>query len=65
MTLIELKQLLLAEVHSEAAFAFINTRIILRTGISLNEWHRELDPGRMQEVLRELRAMGLLKEKNR
>jgi hypothetical protein len=59
----ELKQLVLAEVKSEAALAFINTRLILRTGVSLNDGHDVIEPQRLEAAIRELRAMGCLKEK--
>jgi hypothetical protein len=66
MTFSELKRLLLAEVRTEAAFSFVNTRLILRTGINLNQVDAQLEAtGRVEEALREIRAMGLLKEKNR
>jgi hypothetical protein len=61
----ELRQLLLAEIHSEAALAFINTRLILRTGVNLNDGDFALEPHRLEAALREIRAMGYLKEKGR
>jgi hypothetical protein len=59
----ELKQLVLAEVKSEAALSFVNTRLILRTGVNLNDGHEPIEPQRLEAVIRELRAMGCLKEK--
>jgi hypothetical protein len=58
----ELKRLLLVEVQNEAAFSFINTRLILRTGINLNQPDGKHPPERIVTALREIHAMGFLKE---
>jgi hypothetical protein len=65
MSISELKRLVIAELRSEASFSFVNTRLILRTGINLNHPDRELDSARFDRVLLELRAMGFLKEGTR
>jgi len=65
MTASELKRLLVAEIHNEAAFAFVNTSLILRTGVNLNQVDGEIDPRRLEDVMREIRAMGFLKESHR
>lgn len=65
MTIFELKRLIMAEVGNEASFSFINTRLILRTGVNLNHPDRELEPQRFDRAVLELRAMGFLKERNR
>jgi hypothetical protein len=63
MSPLELKQLVLVEVKTEAALAFINTRLILRTGVNLNDSRDAIEPQRLEAAMRELRAMGCLKEK--
>ncbi|HZS40396.1 MAG TPA: hypothetical protein VFF06_26370 [Polyangia bacterium] len=65
MTIFELKRLVMIEVGNEASFAFINTRLILRTGVNLNQLDTQIEPGRFERALLELRAMGYLKEKSR
>ena len=65
MTIFDLKRLILAEIRNEASFAFINTRLILRTGVNLNHPDRELAPERFDRAVLELRAMGFLKEQSR
>jgi hypothetical protein len=62
MTISELKRLLLVEVQNEASFSFINTRLILRTGINLNQPDGKLSPDRLATAMREIHAMGFLKE---
>jgi hypothetical protein len=59
----ELRQLVLATVKTEAALAFVNTRLILRTGVSLNDGREAIEPEQLEAAIRELRAMGCLKEK--
>lgn len=65
MTIGELKSLVVAEIRNDASFAFINTRLILRTGVNLNQLNAEIEPARLERALLELRAMGVLKERAR
>jgi len=62
MSILELKRLVMNDIGNEASFSFINTRLILRTGVNLNQPDRELEPTRLERALLELRAMGFLKE---
>ena len=55
-----LKEALSKEVGSTTAFAFINTRLILRTGVDLQRDDQDVNPERLAMVWQELRAMGLL-----
>jgi hypothetical protein len=65
MSILELKRLVQSEVGNEASFAFINTRLILRTGVNLNHPDGVVEPGRFERAVLELRAMGYLREKTR
>ena len=62
MTLRALKQALSAELGSDTSFRFINTRLILRTGIDLQRvGDDELTPERLSTVRKELQEMGFLR----
>jgi hypothetical protein len=64
MTFDDLRRALFSEVGSEAAFAFVNTRLILRTGVNLKEKQGTIAPDNLEHMLREIRAMGFLKGKD-
>jgi len=62
MTLRALKQALVAELSSDTAFRFINTRVILRTGVDLQRaGDDELSAERLSLVRKELQEMGFLR----
>lgn len=63
MTLLSLKQALLQELQSDVSFRFVNTRLILRTGVDLLRTDgAALSDARLAQVKHELRAMGCLKD---
>lgn len=55
-----IKRELLAQLRSDSKFSFVNTRLILRTGISLREYTREddHDPRVVARVLGALNEQG-------
>jgi hypothetical protein len=61
MTLAALKTALFAELPSDTAFRFINTRIILRTGVDLQREDNQVSDERLSMVRRELQEMGFLR----
>lgn len=60
MTLSALKTALFAELPSDTAFRFVNTRIILRTGVDLQREDEPLSADRLSMVRKELQEMGFL-----
>jgi hypothetical protein len=64
MTIFDLKRLVMAEIANSASFSFINTRLILRTGVNLNDVDGDIEPRRLERAILELRAMGYLKERH-
>ena len=54
----------LQQVVGDAHFAFINTRVVLRTGVNLRQVHpsQEDDEGLLERVKQVLREMGYLEE---
>jgi hypothetical protein len=61
VTLLAIKQALSKELSSETAFVFINTRLILRTGVDLRQdGNAQIEPARLIRVIRELQDMGYL-----
>jgi hypothetical protein len=65
MTIFDLKRLVMAEIGNSASFSFVNTRLILRTGVNLNnQSDSDIEPRRLERAILELRAMGYLKERH-
>ena len=63
MTLLDIKQALMEELGGSGKFSFINTRLILRTGVDLNKAQDlQLTPERLTRVRKELQEMGFLKD---
>jgi hypothetical protein len=48
------------ELPSRTSFAFINTRVILRTGVDLHRLDQPVEAARLDMVKRLLREMGFL-----
>jgi hypothetical protein len=59
--LLAVREALSKELGCDAAFLFINTRLILRTGVDLTQVDgKAVEPARMADVMRALRDMGYL-----
>lgn len=61
MNLDAIKQALSAELNSDTAVRFINTRLILRTGVDLHRADLSLSDELLARVKQELQAMGFLR----
>ena len=62
ITLVAIKEALREELSADSAFSFINTRLILRTGVDLNRADlTQVSPDRLARVKKELLEMGYLK----
>ena len=57
----EIREALLRELRTPAAFAFVNTRLILTVGVNLNE-AADSDPEKMERAIGALQKMGYLKD---
>ena len=60
--IVALRDALAKEVASETEFRFVNTRVILRTGVNLQAADGPVDSNKLQRIESMLRAMGYLRE---